>query len=338
MIKPNSKSFIIHFYVWGFYIILNYYLAVFQQLKNVMFIDYLTKYLLVIPVFYINAVVILPYIFHKKRYFQFIISEIALSIFHYLIFYCSYSYLLPAISNYPTVTIDFFHFFPRTFWWYFNFSLYAFGYWYAKEAIKKQKEIIELQKKNFINEFNFLKLQINPHFLYNTLNTLYAQSLPLSSGLANNIMKVSNMMRYSLESIDSDDGKVHLEKEIQYLNDLIEIHQIRFSNRLYINYEQIGEPNNQYLPALSFIIAVENAFKYGDLKDPKNPLNIRIEILSDKINFICRNKKKKRNTEVSFGLGLTNLKKRLEYAWPNKYILDTKEDDTHFIFNLTILN
>lgn len=338
MNKPNTKTILIHFYVWGFYIILNYYLAYLQQLKNVLFIDYLTKYLLVIPVFYINALAILPYVFQKKKFFLFIVFEVALSLIHYYLFYTSYSFILPAISDYPDVTIDFNHFFPRTFWWYFNFSLYAFGYWYAKEAIKKQKVIIELQKKNFINEFNFLKLQINPHFLYNTLNTLYAQALPLSDGLANNIMKVSNMMRYSLESIDSDDGKVYLEKEIQYLKDLIEIHQIRFSNSLHINYEQKGEVKNQYIPALSFIIAVENAFKYGDLKSPDHPLHIKIEILPGKINFTCSNKKKKNNTDISFGLGLNNLKKRLEYAWPNKYILQITEDENYFIFNLIILN
>lgn len=338
MKKTKTGNILLHVYLWVFYIILNYYLAYFQKLKNVLFVDYLAKYLLVVPVFYINTIWVLPYLFKRRKYISLLFAEILIALSHYCLFLVVYTNLLPFVSNYPQVNIDFAHFFPRTFWWYFNFSLYAFGYWYAKEAIEKQKEIMKLQRKNFMNEFNFLKLQINPHFLYNTLNTLYSQALPISAALADNIMKLSNMMRYSLESIDAEDGKVLLEKEIEYLKELIEINQIRFSNKLNIVYEESGQLNGQLIPALSLIIAVENAFKYGDLKDKENPLLIKMQIQKESINFYCKNKKKKKMPELSFGLGLINLKKRLDYVCSDRYTLNTSDIDDFFIFELTILN
>jgi hypothetical protein len=338
MKNTRTGNILLHVYLWAFYILLNYYLAYFQQLKNVLFVDYLAKYLLVVPVFYINTIWVLPYLFKKRKYISFFFAQILIALSHYFLFSIVYTKLLPLISNYPQVNIDFAHFFPRTFWWYFNFSLYAFGYWYAKEAIEKQKEIIELQRKNFMNEFNFLKLQINPHFLYNTLNTLLAQALPHSAALADNIMKLSNMMRYSLESIDSEDGKVMLEKEIQYLKELIEIHQIRFSNELNIVYEESGQLNGRLIPALSLIRAVENAFKFGVLKDNENPLLIKMQTQKESIYFYCKNKKKKKMPEVSFGLGLINLKKRLDYVCGDRFTLKTTDKDDFFVFELTILN
>lgn len=338
MKRIRTGNIILHVYLWVLYILLNYYLAYLQQLKNVLFVDYLAKYLLVVPVFYINTIWILPHFFKRRMYISFFAAEVLIALSHYYLFSIVYTQILPIISNYPKVNIDFVHFFPRTFWWYFNFSLYAFGYWYAKEAIEKQKEISELQRKNYINEFNFLKLQINPHFLYNTLNTLFAQALPHSAALADNIMKLSNMMRYSLESIDSEDGKVMLEKEIQYLKELIEIHQIRFSNELNIVYEESGQLNGQFIPALSLVIAVENAFKYGDLKDKENPLFIKMQIQNESIYFYCKNKKRKKIPEVSFGLGLINLKKRLDYVCGDKYTLKITDIADFFVFELTILN
>lgn len=338
MNKKRLKNIVIHSTIWLFYIILNYYLAYFQQLKNVLFIDYFTKYLLVIPVFYINVYLILPKLFQTKKYLLFILAEAALAFAHYYLFYIVYSDVLPAFFNFPKLSFKFSLFFPRTFWWYFNFSLYGFGLWYATQVIEKQKQINELERKNYLAETNFLKSQINPHFLHNTLNTLFAQALPHSQELADNILRLSNMMRYSLESINREDGKVRLKDELQYLQDLIEINQVRFFNMLQINYEQTGVINGQMIPALSLITALENSFKYGNLKDKDNPLQIRVDALPNGVHFFCRNKKKTTQTELSSGTGIDNLRKRLDFQFPGKYELQTKNEKDFYTFDLTIHN
>lgn len=334
----KTKNILVHIYVWAIYVGLNYALAYFQRSPNLMLSDHIAKYAIAIPVFYINSEFILPHIFSRKKYALFVILEITLAFFHTFLFFITYSYVLPAITSYPKMDIQIGPLFPRMLWWYFTFSLYAFGYWYARESIRKQKQITELQRKNFINEFNFLKLQINPHFLHNTLNALFAQAMPLSEHLANNIMKVSSMMRYSLKSIEAEDGRVLLKVELQYLCDLIDIHQLRYNNELHINLEQSGTIAHQMIPALSLIIAVENAFKYGDLKDPANPVKIFLQTGSDSVHFTCTNKKKKNTNEISFGLGLTNLKRRLDYICPGNYSLVTKNENEFFYYELTIKN
>ena len=334
----KSKNILVHIYIWAIYVGLNYTLAYFQDSTNLLLSDHIAKYIIVIPVFYINSEFILPRIFSRKKYILFVIIEIILSVFHTLLCFITYRYILPAITSYPKMDIQIGSLFPRMLWWYFTFSLYAFGYWYARESVRKQKQITELQRKNFINEFNFLKLQINPHFLHNTLNALFAQSMPLSEHLANNIMKLSSMMRYSLQSIEAEDGRVLLKDELQHLHNLIDIHQLRYNNKLHISFEQSGTSVHQMIPALSLIIAVENAFKYGDLKNPAYPVKIFLKTELDSILFTCMNKKKKNTNEISFGLGLSNLKKRLDYICSGNYSLILKNENEFFYFELTLKN
>ena len=338
MIKIKLKNIAIHFAAWLFLITLYYCLAYFRKEQGLMLVEYFAKYMLVIPVFYINIYFILPRYFQTKKIVKLIISEIALSFFCYGCYYLTYKLILPTFFEYPKLDLRLLELYPKSLWWYFNYSLYGFGFWYAKEAIAKQKRINALERQNYIAETNFLKSQVNPHFLHNTLNMLYSQTMQYSSVLATNIMRLSNMMRYSLESINKEDGKVLLKEELQYLDDLIQIHQSRFSNKLNVIYEQTGHLNGQVVPALSLITPVENAIKYGDLRDDENPLFIKSEILTDGIHFYCRNKKKTLVTEESHGTGIDNLKKRLDFLYPNKYQLVTSNEECYYTFELTIHN
>ncbi|MGB8191599.1 MAG: histidine kinase, partial [Chitinophagaceae bacterium] len=226
-----------------------------------------------------------------------------------------------------------------------QYSMFSFAYWIAQSDIRRQKRIIELEQENhrlekqhLITELNFLKAQINPHFLYNTLNALYAQARPFSEPLADNIMKLSDIMRYSLESVDFDQGTVLLRKELEHLKTLIDIHQLRFSNSLFINYTVNGCLDGQQVPPLSLITAVENALKYGDLKDPAHPLQIRVDVSPGLIHFYCFNKKKKGSIERSHGIGIDNMKRRLNIAFQDKYELKTKNDPEYYTFELTVVN
>lgn len=199
-----------------------------------------------------------------------------------------------------------------------------------------QKELI-LQKEKIQYQYAFIRAQINPHFLYNTLNVLFSQALPLSEDLANNIMKLSDLMRYSLDNVETENMIVPLQKEIAHLKTLIDIHQLRFSNSKHIAFELNGDVQNHLVPPLSLITIVENAFKYGDLTKKENPLEIKISLHQDKMLFFCRNKKKKNNVNVvSNNIGLDNLTKRLDYAFKDKYEITTDNADEYYTFKLTI--
>jgi sensor histidine kinase YesM len=228
---------------------------------------------------------------------------------------------------------------------YIQYAMFSFAYWIAQSDIKRQKRIIELEQDNhrlekqqLITELNFIKAQINPHFLYNTLNALYAQARPHSDHLADNIMKLSDIMRYSLESVDCDRGTVKLRKELEHLKTLIEIHQLRFSNTLCIDFSINGQLDGQVVPPLSLITAVENAFKYGDLKDPAHPVKIKVDVAPDLIHFYCYNKKKKGSIEKTHGIGIDNMKRRLDVAFQHKYELTTRNEPDYYTFELTVVN
>lgn len=205
-----------------------------------------------------------------------------------------------------------------------------------KNAELIQKELLA-QKEKIQYQYAFLRAQINPHFLYNTLNVLFSQALPLSEDLANNIMKLSDLMRYSLDSVESENMKVPLQKEVDHLQTLIDIHHLRFSDSKFIDYSFNGTSENHFIPPLSIITVVENAFKYGDLSNPKFPLMIKIEITSDSLYFTSRNKKKKNDVKVlSNNVGLDNLSKRLDFAFKDQYKIDITNDDDFYTFELTI--
>ncbi|HWJ30306.1 MAG TPA: histidine kinase [Flavisolibacter sp.] len=206
---------------------------------------------------------------------------------------------------------------------------------------KKQRKILLAQKMKLEVEksqanFNFLKAQINPHFLHNTLNFLYAKSLPYSSELSEGILTLSEIMRYALSEGNTKDGKTLLKDEIEHVRNVIKINQLRFSNNLNVQFEVNGVINGATIIPFVLITIVENAFKHGDLKSPEHPIEIRLNVDTHHICFYCRNKKKTGPKELSTGLGLDNIKKRLDLAYGRNYTLNVKDEHEFYTTELII--
>ncbi|WP_290792229.1 sensor histidine kinase [Flavihumibacter sp. UBA7668] len=227
--------------------------------------------------------------------------------------------------------------------YYIQYNIFALGYSYFVYSLERQKRIQELELNNrkleiqqLHTEFNFLKAQINPHFLYNTLNTLFAHAQYYSEELANNILKLSEIMRYSIEGLDKDNGMVNLKNEIHYLHNLIDIHQLRFSNELQIDFTVTGPVGDHKIPPLVFITFVENALKYGELKNRNHPLIIRLDASPEKIYFYCQNRKKKKVIEKSSGIGIQNVLRRLDVSFKGKYDVVTTNEEEFYTLELTL--
>lgn len=206
---------------------------------------------------------------------------------------------------------------------------------------RKQRKILEEQKMQLEVEksqanFNFLKAQINPHFLHNTLNFLYAKSLPYSSELSEGILTLSDIMRYALSEGNAKDGKALLKDEIGHVWNVIKINQLRFSNNLNVKFNVEGVINGATIIPFVLITLVENAFKHGDLKSPEHPIEINLVINHSKLYFYCRNKKKKGPKELSTGIGLDNIQKRLDLAYGKDYSLNVKDEADFYTTELTI--
>ncbi len=206
---------------------------------------------------------------------------------------------------------------------------------------QKQRKILEEQKMQLEVEksqahLNFLKAQINPHFLHNTLNFLYAKSLPFSPELSEGILTLSDIMRYALSEGNTKDGKAPLKDEIEHVRNVIKINQLRFSNNLHVSFEVNGVVNGAMIIPFVLITLVENAFKHGDLKSPVNPIDIRLNVQGEALEFYCRNKKKTGPKEISTGVGLDNIRKRLELAYGSQVSLEVKDESDFYTTELII--
>jgi hypothetical protein len=206
---------------------------------------------------------------------------------------------------------------------------------------KKQRRILEAQKLQLEMQisqanFNFLKAQINPHFLHNTLNFLYAKSLPYSEELSEGILTLSDIMRYALSKGNQKDGKAPLKDEIEHVNNVIKISQLRYSNQLKVNFEVSGEVGGAMIIPFVLITLVENAFMHGDLKNPDHPIDIKLEVKGNKLYFYCRNKKRSGPKQLSTGIGLDNIKKRLDLAYGDQYKFTVKDEPEFYTTELNI--
>lgn len=275
-------------------------------------------------------------------------------------------YFLPKAGFTVYTSKELRYFFQNAILGYVQFYSYALIYFYVKESFYKERKLREIQheksevdkirmqkelenailRQNELNdqaeklklEHALLRAQINPHFLHNTLNVLFSQALVTSSPkLAENIMKLSRIMRYSMESLEYDSGCVSIEKELEHLKTLLEIHQLRFGEEQVVSYKVIGKLQGQMLPPLAIITIVENAFKYGDLTDEDYPLKIFVDLEPTEIYFKCFNKKNSHSLMVSSNsIGMTNLRKRLDAAFKNRYLIKLEDDDKFYNFELTI--
>jgi two-component system, LytTR family, sensor kinase len=192
-----------------------------------------------------------------------------------------------------------------------------------------------IEKKQL--EIDFLRLQINPHFLTNTLNNIYSLVVTEDKRSADAILSLSNLLDYVL--YESSYSKVSLEKEITFLKDFIELERIRSSQRVSIEFTTKGDLHGEIAP-LILIAFIENAFKHGFGDSTKaNYININVSMIDDTLSFSIINSKpniqtEKRKTSIG-GIGLTNTKRRLESLYPKRYEITIKNDHhTHEVLLL----
>ena len=301
---------------------------------------YGTGFLFMVLFFYFSTNYYYNLLAEKKKFISFlkvsVIILLACFAYHIILFY----FLPQALrAKYPSLLVMFFSMV-------INLSIF-FGISFLVAYIttlregQKQRKILEAQKLQLEVEkseanLNFLKAQINPHFLHNTLNFLYAKSIPYSPELSEGILTLSDIMRYALSEGNARDGKAPLKDEIEHVRNVIKINQLRFSNNLNVNFEVTGVVTGAMIIPFVLITLVENAFKHGDLQKQEYPIDIKLNINRNKLSFYCRNKKKSGPKELSTGIGLENIKKRLDLAYGDKYKFNVKDEAEFYTTELII--
>jgi two-component system, LytTR family, sensor kinase len=174
-------------------------------------------------------------------------------------------------------------------------------------------------------ELAYLKSQINPHFLFNTMNNLYGLALSEPEKTPDIILKISEMMRYML--YESNEEKVPLRREIEYLNSYIELEKIRFEGDTFVNFTIEGNINQYQIAPLLLISFVENIFKHGNTQDAHEPVEINLKIDNKQLIFRQINKILVREKDKMGGVGMKNVKRRLSLLYPNKHQLTVKTEN-----------
>jgi sensor histidine kinase YesM len=300
------------------------------------------NYLLNAGLFYANSNSLLPYLYARRRYVFYAVAALLL-LSGYSLLRCELNlHSLPFFGLAKQVTAGSYgqfwmaSLFRGTF-----FQLVSTGYWFARNAVQ-----LEVQKREHEHQLRLterslleanialLKSQINPHFLFNTLNFLYAQVYSFSENAAKGILLLSDTMRYTLH--EDSNGKVMLDQEITHLHNYIALHQLRFNNRLQVAFELTGNPQFLMILPLLLITFVENSFKHGDLMDANNPLTISLLLEQNHLTFRTHNKKRSGPKEKSTGIGLANTRQRLDLVYKSRYELLIEDSPDYYICTLTL--
>ncbi|WP_373330577.1 sensor histidine kinase [Salmonirosea aquatica] len=206
-----------------------------------------------------------------------------------------------------------------------------------KEKILAESREAQLQKDKLQLEFDFLKAQISPHFLFNTLNNIYSFSIKSPDKVPDTILRLANLMRYTIYETKSD--FVPLNKEIEFLNSYMQLQRIRHEADSNLTYSVTGESEGRTIAPLMLIVFVENAFKHGLEASARagwirtNLSIVRGTLWLEVSNSTSSAQKKK---GVAGGIGLNNVRKRLELLYPGRYRLDIVSQTHEFRVNLTI--
>ena len=212
------------------------------------------------------------------------------------------------------------------------------GVKFGWDAIMKQKEVDKLEELVKESELQFLKSQINPHFLFNNMNNLYSYALEGSKKTPEIIIELSGLLRYML--YDCKEKYVSLTKEVEQLKNFVNLNELQIEDRGHVNLSIQKMDESYQIAPLILIVFVENAFKHSQSSQSDEiEIEIYLEIKDDgKLYFKCINTYNKiaNNANLDQGIGLENVKKRLELIYPNAYELSLRDKRDLYMVDLLI--
>jgi two-component system LytT family sensor kinase len=204
----------------------------------------------------------------------------------------------------------------------------------AFSFIRNQDEKKALENANLNAEVSFLKSQINPHFLFNTLNGIYSLANSRSPHTEEAILKLSQMLRYVL--YDSSTERIELSRDIAYISNFMHLQRLRLAQKVKINYEVRGNTEKLFIAPLLMITFIENAFKHGVSYIYPSTISVEINVFGETLTLVASNTVFENNKFDTGGIGLKNAKRRLDLLYPDKYLLDIVRNNRLYVVNLKI--
>jgi two-component system LytT family sensor kinase len=340
-----------HLIFWAIFIAYEIILSYSFNGRFASFIDYATFYTINIFLFYIHADIVFKNAINGKpnyiRIIFFTLLEIGVYLFIKYIITKAYNAI--GIYRLTSTRQSSVSFVRDSTWRAIYFIGFSTAYAFIKLTLHSWKRIAELDKqslqsrleqemlqKNLLaSQYAFLKAQVNPHFLFNMLSFLHSNVYKYSEQLGDQIIHLADLMRYAFTEPEVD-GKVELASEAAHIENYLSLNKLRFSDQLYLNFSATGDIDSVRIIPLVLITIIENIFKYGDLSDPKHPAAIKLDVTDRRLHLQINNRKIRRNHAISSGIGMVNVQKRLDQAYPGQYQLNITQDDLNYQLDLLI--
>lgn len=312
-------------------------------------VPFFCAYAYLIVFFYINTHVLLPRLIEKKKYLFYALYILFIFLIYFFIQRLIWHNFNPIMNGPPPphemfegkrfsernnllpwrqISLSFFQF--------FLFFILSIGYKIALSWISINQRNREIEAEMLKSELSYLKAQINPHFFFNTLNTIYALTLSKSEKASEATLLLSQIVRYVLDK--SKEDFVSLQEEVLYLEDYINLQKLRFSTALNVNFNIVGDPDKYNIAPLIMIPFIENAFQYGVSTHYTSEIDILIEAKEDKVYFKVNNHIYKSDNNVfdRNSIGIENTRKRLDLIYPGNYSLVINNQNDSFQVELFI--
>lgn len=320
-----------------FWLVVLVILTIFEGFQNGFFFTFSNEVINVLffaVIVYFNLYYLIPNYLTKKRFLTYctllVLSAILITPLRIIVFYFKF-------ADWPLrqaqLLDDQYYYFLISFFIAGSSTIFKIiGDW-ARQLREQQ----ELQTQTMQSELRFLKSQINPHFLFNTLNNLYALTLKKDDKAPEIVIKLSEMMRYML--YECNERRVLLQKEVNYIRNYLDLEKLRQGKNVDISFSVEGEAGEQQIAPLMFIPFLENSFKHGlNNHISKGFVNIKMKIKNREVDFFIENSKPDtppvQSPRRSGGIGLVNVKRRLDLLYPRQYELQI--DDTPKSYAVTL--
>jgi two-component system, LytTR family, sensor kinase len=286
---------------------------------------------LLVSFFYLNALMLVPTIFYKKKYLVYCMAMLAC-----FGFFVTIGWLLRSnLSHEPFFTFRK-HLFFSVFIFIFILAC-SIAYKTIRDKIISDKIATEKENEFLKTELSLLRSQVSPHFMFNVLNNMVALARKQSDQLEPSLIKLSSLMRYML--YETEEEKVSLEKETEYLQSYIDLQQQRFGKKVTIHVDMKTADKMYFIEPMLLIPFVENAFKHGTGMIEQAQINIELSAANNELLFKVQNKYNPASQEIkdkASGIGLANVQRRLELLYRGSHKLTVDRDDHLFTILLQI--
>jgi len=323
--KQLTYNILKHLALWVVYLILPIIIVPrpnvdYIERNQFILFNYFFSSLYSILFFYVNFFWAIPRLAYNNKKWKYLL----VLLFFVLMCFAVYK-ILPIVINFETKKIIFFQLFAAL----LKLVFVSIVAWVIFLYKTNQEHTIAKNQA----ELAYLKAQVNPHFLFNALNSLYALAIKKSDNVVDAISQISDMMRYNIE--ESQKCFVSLNQELEYLQNYIDIQKLRLTTKTKITYNVKGESSNKQIEPLLLIAFIENAFKYGVSTEKKSEIIINIEIVENKLTIFIQNDKVQKFSSTS-GTGIKNTIKRLNYSYNNRYVIDISDKEDYYSVQLSI--